>query len=256
MSEKPVEQAAPAAVPETQPSEKTEEPTTNGTTTAEEAPKETPAEATADRPAETTSSEPAAPEAAPAPAKDEPAATQKDEAAESKPAEPAADKPEFLAKNPSLSKFFDRLPDILAKTGHNEMWGVALKDASDPPTANIMIKFLRANEGSVKGAEEQLTKALEWRKKMNPLALAENARFSAAKFGGLGYVTTYNDPKAPSGKVIFTWNIYGAVKKIDDTFGNLDEYVSTVEHCKSLPMLTIAGSSSGASPSWKWPSRI
>lgn len=254
MSEKPVEQAAPAAVPETQPAEKTEEPTTNGNTATEETSNEKSAETTTDKPAETTSSEPAAPEAAPAPAKDEPAEAKKDEGAESKPAELAADKPEFLSKNPALSKFFDRLPDILAKTGHTEMWGVPLKDANDPPTANIMIKFLRANEGNVKLAEEQLTKALEWRRNMDPISLAENARFSATKFGGLGYLTTYNDTKTGK-KVVFTWNIYGAVKKVDSTFGDIEEYVMIVKIYRSLLTLMIVGSLDGVLLLWRWVSR-
>jgi hypothetical protein len=135
-------------------------------------------------------------------------------------------KPSFLAKKPALGKLFDNLPSILEKTGHSEMWGVALKDANDAPTANVMIKFLRANEGDAKLAEEQLSKALEWRKKMDPLTLADNVRFNRTKFGGLGYVTTYD--QANTGEGVFTWNIYGAVKDINGTFGNVDEYVLQV----------------------------
>jgi hypothetical protein len=138
--------------------------------------------------------------------------------------EPAAEaKPSFLTKKPELSQLFDHLPSILEKTGHPEMWGVTLKDSNDPPTANVLIKFLRANEGNAKLAEEQLTKALEWRKKMDPLSIADAARFSKTKFGGLGYVTTYN-----ASKEVFTWNIYGAVKDINGTFGDVDEYVPSV----------------------------
>jgi phosphatidylinositol transfer protein SFH5 len=147
--------------------------------------------------------------------------TAEDHAAESKPAEAVTSEPDYLTKNTALSQFFSRLPVILEKTGHGEMWGVSLKDSRDPPTANVIIKFLRANEGNVNQAEEQLTKALEWRKKLDPLSLAEKSRFSASKFGGLGYITTYNDQK--SGELIFNWNIYGSVKKIDATFGDIDE---------------------------------
>lgn len=163
--------------------------------------------------------------APPAPPKDEPATTTDKNAgldpAPSNPTEVAPPKPEFLVTNPALSQFFDRLPSILENAGYTEMWGVTLKDSSDPPTANVMIKFLRANDGIVKQAEVQLTKALEWRKKFDPLALAEKAHFSSTKFGGLGYITTYQDPKF--GEVIFTWNIYGFVKSIDQTFGNFEE---------------------------------
>ncbi|PWY79571.1 CRAL/TRIO domain-containing protein, partial [Aspergillus heteromorphus CBS 117.55] len=136
---------------------------------------------------------------------------------EEKPAQP-----EYLAKNPALSQFFDRLPSILSATSYNEMWGVSLKDSSDVPTVNVLIKFLRANEGNVKLAEEQLTKALQWRKEMNPIALADG-HYSAEKFGGLGYVTKY--PEANGKEVITTWNIYGSVKNVEATFGDSDEFI-------------------------------
>lgn len=157
------------------------------------------------------------------PAKETPA-----EAAESKDTDPAESAPgapakaEYLTKVPGLENFFKSLPTILEKTGHPEMWGVTLKDSDDIPTVNVLIKFLRANEGNVKLAEEQLTKALTWRKELNPLELAQNATFSAKKFAGLGYITSYVDPKF--GKTVFTWNIYGAVKSVGDTFGDADEY--------------------------------
>ncbi|KAL5355388.1 phosphatidylinositol transfer protein sfh5 [Aspergillus floccosus] len=138
-------------------------------------------------------------------------------------AQPADNKPDYLAKNSALSEFFDRLPAILSTAGHNEMWGVTLKDSADVPTVNVMIKFLRANEGNVKQAEDQLTKALQWRKEMNPTALVDTASYNASKFGGLGYLTTYTD--ANGKETVVTWNIYGAVKSIDDTFGNMDEFV-------------------------------
>ncbi|KAL1970845.1 hypothetical protein VTN77DRAFT_2679 [Rasamsonia byssochlamydoides] len=213
MSE-PTAQETPQAVPETQPTDKIEETTTTVTAVSEEKPAEKTAEATTGQPAEANGSAAAA-ETAPA--------TNNDESAPKKDESEAPAKPEFLAKNPALSQFFDRLPAILEKAGHTEMWGVPLKDFNDPPTANILIKFLRANEGNVKQAEGQLTKALEWRKKLNPLELAENARFSAKKFDGLGYITSYDDPKY--GKLIFTWNIYGAVKDINGTFGDVDEFI-------------------------------
>lgn len=143
-------------------------------------------------------------------------------ATENKPEDAAATetKPSYLTKTPALGKLFDNLPSILEKAGHPEMWGVTLKDSSDIPTVNVLIKFLRANEGDAKLAEEQLSKALEWRKKMDPPSLAEKTRFNKAKFDGLGYITTYNE-----GKGVFTWNIYGAVKDINGTFGDVDEYV-------------------------------
>lgn len=139
-----------------------------------------------------------------------------------KPEEPKVEKPAYLSKNPALGELFNRLPTILGNIGHTEMWGVPLKDSDDIPTVNVLIKFLRANEGNAKAAETQLSKALQWRKDVNPLALAESAKYSAAKFGGLGYLTTYEENGRP---LVFTWNIYGAVKDISATFADTDEFV-------------------------------
>ncbi|KAF3479490.1 CRAL/TRIO domain-containing protein [Arthroderma uncinatum] len=135
---------------------------------------------------------------------------------------PVDDRPEYLIKHAGLAQFFDRLPAILEATGHKEMWGVPLKDSTDIPTVNIMIKFLRANEGNVKAAEEQLTKALAWRKEMDPLSIVADMKFSAKKYKNLGFITTYGVDEAKS---VFTWNIYGAVKNIEETFGDLTEFI-------------------------------
>lgn len=128
------------------------------------------------------------------------------------------DKPKYFADKPALSKLCDELHLITERAGHSEMWGVNLTDYNDVPTVNVLIKFLRANEGDTKLAMDQLCKALEWRKKMDPLTLAQSTRFNKEKFQGLGYVSTYQE-----GKEIFTWNIYGAVKDINKTFGDIDE---------------------------------
>lgn len=148
------------------------------------------------------------------------AATATTESEAAKPEEPKAEKPAYLSKNPALGELFSRLPTILGNVGHAEMWGVPLKDSDDIPTVNVLIKFLRANEGNAKAAETQLSKALQWRKDVNPLALAESAKHSAAKFEGLGYLTTYEENGQP---LVFTWNIYGAVKDISATFADTDE---------------------------------
>ncbi|KAE8392672.1 CRAL-TRIO domain-containing protein, partial [Aspergillus alliaceus] len=158
-----------------------------------------------------------APKEAAAPAESAPAQEQQEED------KPADDRPEYLTKNPALSELFDRLPTILSTTGHDEMWGVPLKDFNDVPTVNVLIKFLRANEGNVKLAEDQLTKALQWRKQTNPTALVES-RYSAKKFGGLGYLSTYKD--ADGKETVVTWNIYGGVKDLATTFGNVDEFIN------------------------------
>ena len=110
-------------------------------------------------------------------------------------------------------------------TGHPEVWGVTLADPEGHvPTRIILQKYLNANDGDLDKAKDQLTKTLEWRAKTKPLELAKKT-FSKAKFDGLGHVTKYlQDGSAePEGKEVFTWNIYGGVKSIDETFGNLEE---------------------------------
>ena len=68
-----------------------------------------------------------------------------------------------------------------------------------------------------------MTNALKWRKSMDPVALAESGVYDAGKFAGLGYLTNYTEA---SGKdVVVTWNIYGGVKDLGKTFGDMDELV-------------------------------
>lgn len=197
---------------EPQPEDKTE------TTTAQPAVETTATETTA---AETTAAQPTTAET-PAEANKAPAEVQQPpQAEEEKPVAEQPEQPAYLAKNPALAQFFERLPAIISSSGHAEMWGVALKDSNDAPTVNVLIKFLRANEGNVKLAEEQLTKALKWRKEMNPSALAESTSYNATKFGGLGYLTVYKE--ANGAETVVTWNIYGGVKDINTTFGDMDE---------------------------------
>lgn len=114
---------------------------------------------------------------------------------------------------------------------HPEVWGVTLADpATHIPSQIVLQKYLNANDGDVVKAKDQLTKTLEWRAKLKPLELIKKS-FSKTKFEGLGYVTKYvADEKAaeenPEAKEIFTWNIYGGVKSIEETFGNLEEFIS------------------------------
>ncbi|KAI2622444.1 CRAL/TRIO domain-containing protein [Hypoxylon sp. NC1633] len=117
---------------------------------------------------------------------------------------------------------------------HPEVWGVVLQDpATHIPSQIVLQKYLNANDGDVVKARDQLTKTLDWRAKLQPLELIKQT-YNEAKFGGLGYVTKYlsSDEKAaeaandPEAQEIFTWNIYGGVKSIDETFGNLDEFIN------------------------------
>ncbi|KAE8156194.1 CRAL-TRIO domain-containing protein [Aspergillus tamarii] len=226
-----------SAVPQTQPSSQTAETTTQ--TTATPAPEvqadqtqptesgpsaaSTTTEQPTNQPAAEAPKETAAPAPASAPAAEDPPAEPALAQEQQEEEKPADNKPEYLAKNPALSELFERLPTVLSNSGHDEMWGVPLRDSSDVPTVNVLIKFLRANEGNVKLAEDQLTKALQWRKQTNPIALVEG-RYSAKKFGGLGYLSTYKD--ADGKETVITWNIYGGVKDLGTTFGNVDEFIN------------------------------
>ncbi|KAJ3563074.1 hypothetical protein NPX13_g8326 [Xylaria arbuscula] len=112
-----------------------------------------------------------------------------------------------------------------------EIWGVTLADpATHVPSQIVLQKYLNANDGDIVKAKDQLTKTLDWRKKTKPLELIKQT-FSKEKFGGLGYVTTHSaEEKDGDGKdaprEIFTWNVYGSVKSIDVTFGNLEEFIN------------------------------
>jgi hypothetical protein len=145
-------------------------------------------------------------------------------------AESAADKP--MATEPvatmlteSLSSpfmiFAGKLDAILVEAEYSEMWGIQLSEGSDLRTSLVLHKFLNGNERDPEKAASQLLEALKWRKKMQPLKLVEET-FDPKKFGGLGYVTAY---EAGPIKEVVTWNIYGGVKDITATFGDVDECV-------------------------------
>jgi hypothetical protein len=109
--------------------------------------------------------------------------------------------------------------------GHPEVWGVTIADpATHIPSQIILQKFLNANDGDVTRATEQLTKTLDWRKETKPLDLVKKTHDKAA-FQGLGYVTTYANEgytqAEPEGQEVFTWNVYGNVKDMKFTFGDV-----------------------------------
>lgn len=105
---------------------------------------------------------------------------------------------------------------------HPEIWGVTLADPdTHVPSQIVFQKYLNANDGDTTKAKEQLTKTLDWRAKTKPLE-SLSRQFSKEKFGGLGYVTVYGGD-VPETKEVFTWNIYGIVKSMDATFGDVDE---------------------------------
>ena len=116
---------------------------------------------------------------------------------------------------------------VAQETGHPEVWGVTLADPeTHVPSQIVLQKYLNANDGNLAKAKDQLIKTLEWRAKMKPLELVKKT-FSKPKFEGLGFVTSYAADGAaaeqPEGREVFTWNIYGGVASIDNTFGSLEE---------------------------------
>lgn len=142
-----------------------------------------------------------------------------------------------------------KLWEVCQAHEHKEIWGVTLRDpSSDVPTQIVLTKFLNANDGDTTQAVDQLTKTLDWRAKTKPLELLKKS-FSKAKFGGLGYVTSHTEAagseesKDPALKEVFTWNIYGNVKSMDETFGNLEEFIEWRVALMELAMqeLNIAG---------------
>lgn len=118
----------------------------------------------------------------------------------------------------------------LAKAhAHPEVWGVTLADPdTHVPSQIVLQKYLNANDGDLTKAKDQLTKTLDWRAKMKPLDLLKE-QFNREKFEGLGYANRYQaegaGPEQPELTEVFTWNIYGGVKSIDTTFGDLNEFI-------------------------------
>ena len=88
----------------------------------------------------------------------------------------------------------------------------------------ILQKYLNAYDGDLAKSKEVLRKTLDWRTQMKPLELLKK-HFNHDKFSGLGYTTVYGDVESndPEAREVFTWNIYGSVKDLNETFGNLQE---------------------------------
>jgi hypothetical protein len=175
-------------------------------------------------PAEAVPTEPTANTADAAAASATPDAAEATEAAETAKA-PATTETPAHSETKAEATPIAQLWTLAQAAGHPEIWGVTLADPdSHVPTRIILQKYLNANDGDLAKAKDQLTKTLEWRAKMKPLELAKKV-FGKTKFDGLGYVTKYvqEGSAEPEGKEVFTWNIYGGVKSIDETFGKLEE---------------------------------
>jgi hypothetical protein len=154
-----------------------------------------------------------------------------------------------LPEGHALLKMSAKLGELIAEAGYSEMYGVNLSapieeyttprphrlepkpkltrhcrgKAAPFSTLLVLQKFLRANQGQVNKASEQLLGALKWRKEFKPLEVKEQV-FDKTKFQGLGYVTRLKNVLGSSNEEdIATFNIYGAVKDTKKTFGDLDE---------------------------------
>lgn len=229
MADAPADTTPAKAPEEPTPAETKAEESTPAAAPAEPAPakavEETPAEAA---PADSAKEDAAPAESAPEPANKDPEpapATAEETKTAAPPADGTVKKVEAATKTPPvkpLTKLFAELASIKKEADYGEMWGVELSDETHVPSTIVLEKFLRANNKDVTKARAQLTDALKWRKRIQPAKLLAETEFDPAKFSGLGYVTIY--PKTDKHeKEILTWNIYGGVKTIKSTFGNVEE---------------------------------
>ena len=130
-----------------------------------------------------------------------------------------------MTSEESLTDLHNRLSEKLSE-GPIKMWGVNLSaDKADIPTRVILQKFLRANKNSVDPAEKQLLATIKWREEFFTPDGRVKGTWDEAKFKGLGWITE-EQVKVDEGTedVVVAWNIYGAVKDIDATFGDVEEY--------------------------------
>ncbi len=129
--------------------------------------------------------------------------------------------PEIPANHP-LTKFYDTFEELTTKALHNEVYGITLDKSDEFHTKLILQKFLRANQNDLEKAKQQLLETLQWRKEFDPVK-AVGESFDKDRFEGLGYVLEVEDvPESPNTKDIVTFNVYGAVKSNEATFGDLD----------------------------------
>ncbi|KAK6345719.1 Non-classical phosphatidylinositol transfer protein (PITP) [Orbilia javanica] len=178
------------------------------------------------QPVETAAPTPAAKveEGAAAP-KTEEAKAEETPAEEAAPALPELTNAQWGDISPSLAALYRRLPEILKRGKHSEIYGVEITyvDGSTEPafgTLLILQKFLRANSDNIEKAVDQLAATLAWRAEKKPLdSLA--AEHDRSSYEGLGYVQVL-----PETGEVLTWNIYGSVTDYKKTFADLDSFLS------------------------------
>jgi hypothetical protein len=155
-----------------------------------------------------------------------------------------------------------RLPSIVAKAGHGELWHVKLRDLGHIPTSIVLHKFLNANRNDPNKAEEHMINALTWRKENRPLSVMENQSFDRRRFGQMGYVTMHNGDDGKHSVII--WIKAGTAAGTRLRRMALD-YPEEYDACSRLVLLpkTAArsaydyristGTFTGVSPSPSWP---
>ncbi|CAK9785875.1 CRAL/TRIO domain-containing protein [Cutaneotrichosporon oleaginosum] len=118
-----------------------------------------------------------------------------------------------------LLRFHARLAGIIDAASHRQIWGVTL-DGATPTFATLLIlqKYLRSVADDVDAAAAALQSTLVWRREFG-LDAAPIWEEQFEGFEGLGYVTHLS-----TGEVV-TWNLYGAVKDLGATFGDLDKFL-------------------------------
>jgi hypothetical protein len=132
--------------------------------------------------------------------------------------------PETPADHP-LTKFYDSFEELVKEAEYNEVYGINLSKSAPFHTKLILQKFLRANSNDLTKAKEQLLETLKWRNEFKP-AEAAAASYEKSRFDGLGYILVLEDvPDSANKKDVVTFNIYGAVKDNQRTFGDLEGYV-------------------------------
>ncbi|WVQ95445.1 phosphatidylinositol transfer protein SFH5 [Kwoniella sp. CBS 9459] len=132
--------------------------------------------------------------------------------------------PELKQGHPLL-QLHQKLPAILKEAEHDTIWGVTLSADQPPafPTLLVLQKYLRSVSNDVDQAATALAKTLKWRKDFGLDGVnTVNKDEYGPDFDGLGYVTRV---KHAGEDEIVTWNVYGAVKRLQDTFGDLDRFL-------------------------------
>ncbi|PWW72215.1 CRAL/TRIO domain-containing protein, partial [Tuber magnatum] len=126
----------------------------------------------------------------------------------------------------ALAELYTRIVPVLEESATpTKMWGVTLStDREDFHTKLILQKFLRGNKNDVAAAEKQFVETIKWRRGYFDADGKVIGTWDQKKFAGLGWITK-EKVRSSDQEVVVTWNIYGAVKNFNETFGDVDEFI-------------------------------